>query len=47
MIVPTSSSLGLPPNLPSNHQFCANDPEQLLRAALKIQHRCDAIDINL
>lgn len=28
-------------------QFCANDPDQLLTAALKAQPFCDAIDINL
>lgn len=28
-------------------QFCANDPETLLAAAKKIEHRCDAVDINL
>lgn len=28
-------------------QFCANDPDQLLRAAKKVEGRCDAVDINL
>ncbi len=28
-------------------QFCANDPEQLLKAAKKVEGRCDAVDINL
>lgn len=28
-------------------KFCANDPDILLEAAKKVQHRCDAIDINL
>ncbi|ORY23536.1 hypothetical protein BCR39DRAFT_549079 [Naematelia encephala] len=27
-------------------QFCANDPEYLLAAAKKVEHRCDAVDIN-
>lgn len=28
-------------------QFCANDPQILLSAAKKLEHRCDAVDINL
>jgi tRNA-dihydrouridine synthase 1 len=28
-------------------QFCANDPNQLLTSAQAIQHRCDAVDLNL
>ena len=28
-------------------QFCANDPEVLLTAAKQIEHRVDAVDINL
>lgn len=28
-------------------QFCANDPQTLLAAARKVEHRCDAVDINL
>ena len=28
-------------------QFCANDPDVLLAAAKKVEHRCDAVDINL
>ncbi|WVN88473.1 uncharacterized protein L203_103684 [Cryptococcus depauperatus CBS 7841] len=27
-------------------QFCANDPDILLAAAKKLEHRCDAVDIN-
>ncbi|KIR25503.1 tRNA-dihydrouridine synthase 1 [Cryptococcus deuterogattii LA55] len=27
-------------------QFCANDPDILLAAAKKVEHRCDAVDIN-
>lgn len=28
-------------------QFCANDPETLLKAAKYVEHLCDAVDINL
>ncbi|CAJ0637493.1 11916_t:CDS:2 [Entrophospora sp. SA101] len=28
-------------------QFCANDPDILLKAALKIQNDCDGVDLNL
>ena len=28
-------------------QFCANDPDTLLKAALFAQDHCDAIDLNL
>ncbi|KAL7410499.1 dihydrouridine synthase-domain-containing protein [Mrakia frigida] len=28
-------------------QFCANDPDSLLASAKRIQHRCDAVDLNL
>ncbi|KAI9024465.1 dihydrouridine synthase-domain-containing protein [Phycomyces nitens] len=28
-------------------QFCANDPETLLKAAKMAEHQCDAIDLNL
>lgn len=28
-------------------QFCANDPEHLLAAAKLVQHKCDAVDLNL
>lgn len=28
-------------------QFCANDPEVFLQAALLAQNYCDAIDLNL
>jgi tRNA-dihydrouridine synthase 1 len=28
-------------------QFCANDAQQLLASAQAVQHRCDAVDLNL
>lgn len=28
-------------------QFCANDPEYLLQAARFVEHKCDAVDLNL
>ncbi|KAI5297875.1 hypothetical protein KEM55_004128, partial [Ascosphaera atra] len=28
-------------------QFCANDPDELLKAALKVEKYCDAVDLNL
>lgn len=28
-------------------QFCANDPETLLKAAKLVEDRCDAVDLNL
>jgi hypothetical protein len=28
-------------------QFCANDSTQLLESAKAVQHRCDAVDLNL
>ena len=28
-------------------QFCGNDPQTLLNAALKVQDHCDAVDLNL
>ena len=27
-------------------QFCANDPDYLLKAAKLVEHHCDAVDIN-
>ena len=36
-----------PTDRPLIAQFCANDPDTLLRAARLIQNDCDAIDINL
>lgn len=44
----------VPRVMPVNHsvafpvcQFCANDPEVFLQAALLAQDYCDAIDLNL
>lgn len=28
-------------------QFCANEPEWLLKAAKRVEKHCDAVDINL
>jgi tRNA-dihydrouridine synthase 1 len=28
-------------------QFCAHDPDKLLASAKLVQHRCDAVDLNL
>lgn len=28
-------------------QFCANDPDTLLKAARLVEDRCDAVDLNL
>lgn len=28
-------------------QFCANDPDQLLKSALAVENHCDAVDLNL
>lgn len=37
---------GGPQDRPLIVQFCANDPETLLRAAKVVEPHCDAIDIN-
>ena len=28
-------------------QFCGNDPDTVVRAARHIEHKCDAVDLNL
>lgn len=45
MAWPFSSFLCLPLTY-ADAQFCANDPDVLLEAAKRVQHRCDAVDIN-
>ena len=32
---------------PALSQFCGNDPKTLLEAGRYLEHRCDAIDLNL
>ncbi|TFY53891.1 hypothetical protein EVJ58_g9185 [Rhodofomes roseus] len=39
--------LGEPEDRPVVVQLCGNDPEMVVRAARKLQTRCDAIDLNL
>ncbi len=35
-----------PEDRPVLVQFCANDPDHLVRAAKMVEHECDAIDLN-
>ena len=35
-----------PQDRPLFVQFCANDPDYLIKAALMVQQHCDAVDIN-